>query len=258
MYLVCANAAQILQPVQRGFVGNIALIDQVIDGFDYLTAVASRPAVDLKQAFYCRTGKQQGRGHRVRLPLHPFIVGPVPGICIGVTEDGVRAAPNHRYILFRFQQGENGQLVRIAVEALCVEDPVARLVSLRKPEPVFLLLVLNQPAIDDHSVGVCMDVLCPSGVRIIHRKLVRLVENRHPQIDPVMGEVLEVRGHAHIQFQKSFDVERFRAVQGLLLKILNEAFSDSVNVLPAENRDAVALFPKMRSDHLLLLPLPFL
>ena len=131
-----------------------------------------------------------------------------------------------------------------------MEDAVTGFMTLSETQAMFLLLILNQATVDNHGICICVNVFRPIGVWIVNGDLVGFVENGHSQINPVMGKILEIWCHSHVEFQKGFDIKLLRAGQGAFLKVLDETFRDGVDLVLAEYGDSVVLRSKIRFHHL--------
>lgn len=123
-------------------------------------------------------------------------------------------------------------------------------------KPVTMMLVLLQKAvINDDGTSLGTDILRPICGRVKNRHLIGVVKNSHPEVHAIMGQILVVRRHSEVEFDKSFNVHGGGAREDIRLKILHEMLSDGIDLGFAQNRYAVVLHPKRGSIHLYKLPL---
>lgn len=103
--------------------------------------------------------------------------------------------------------------------------------------------------------ALAADILRPICGRDKYRHLIGVGENSHPKVHAIMGQILIIRRHSEIEFNKALDVHGRGVREDFRLKILYETLSDGINLGFAQNRYAVVLHSKRGSVHLYKLPL---
>ena len=86
-----------------------------------------------------------------------------------------------------------------------MEDVMPTLMSER--EAVTMSLALIQKAIvDDDGTGLGTDILRPICGRVKNRHLIGVVKNSHPKVHAIVGQILIIRRHSEIEFNKALNV----------------------------------------------------
>ena len=149
---------------------------------------------------------------------------------------------------------KNGYLVGVIREIAGMEDVMPTLMSERKAVTMPLALI-QKAVVDDDGTGLGTDVLRPICGRVKNRHLIGVVKYSHPKVHAIVGQILIIRRHSEIEFDKALDVHGRGIRQDFRLKILYETLSDGIDLGFAQNRYAVVLHSKRGSVHLYKLPL---
>ena len=152
---------------------------------------------------------------------------------------------------------KNGYLVGVIREIAGMEDVMPTLMSERKAVTMSLALI-QKAVVDDDGTGLGADILRPICGRVKNRHLIGVVKNSHPKVHAIVGQILIIRRHSEIEFDKALDVHGRGVRQDFRLKILYETLSDGIDLGFAQNRYAVVLHSKRGSVHLYKLPLSLL
>ena len=117
------------------------------------------------------------------------------------------------------------------------------------------LALIQKAAVDDDGTSLGADILRPICGRDKYRHLIGVGENSHPKVHAIVGQVLIVRRHSEIKFDKAFNVHGRGVREDFRLKILYEMLSNGIDLNFTQNRYAVVLHSKRGSVHLFKLPL---
>ena len=149
---------------------------------------------------------------------------------------------------------KNGYLIGVIREIAGMEDVMPTLMSERKAVTMSLAHI-QKAVVDDDGTGLGADILRPICGRVKNRHLIGVVKNSHPKVHAIMGQILIIRRHSEIEFNKALNVHGRGVRQDFRLKILYETLSDGIDLGFAQNRYAVVLHSK-RGSYKLPLSLP--